>query len=248
MIFLLVSLAPARSRNILDGKQPIIRILTVTELRNIIYKMVFVAPDPIDFGGARSNFQHSGQFLRTCKKIHFEGSSFLYQDNGFVFRRNRGSRNPFWACNNKEVGYLDMRHFLTMIGTTGRRNLRRIIISFDEPTRQVAAELADGGRYMNDANLLEALKLIARECFLKRLGLIFYGRRHLSTFDVRFLEHLCAIEADDTVINPFREWTGDKIENRCKEVLYSEMIRREPLYPEERKNKSKTKSTSFWAR
>lgn len=26
------------------------------------------------------------------------------------------------------------------------------------------------------------------------------------------------------------------------------MIRREPLYPEERKNKSKTKSTSFWAR
>jgi hypothetical protein len=171
----------------------------------------------------------------------------LYQSNRFVFRRNKNARNPFWSSDNKEVGYLDMRHFLNMIGLVGRMNLRMMLIVFDDATRAQATELPNmDGRYTNDANLIASLRLIARDCSLAKIGLTFYGRRQLSTIDVRFLETVCTIEADEVVLNPFGEWSGDKIETRCKSALYGEMTRREPLYLSERGIVAKKGSGSFW--
>jgi hypothetical protein len=209
--------------------------------------MVFVSNNPIDFGNPPSNCKHSAAFLRTCQMVHVEGCSILYQENRFTFRRNKNARNPFWSNDNKEIGYLDMRHFLNMIGYIGRVNIRMIHIVFDDATRPQAMELPNSdGRYTNDCNLLASLKLIARECSLEKLGLAFFGRRHLTTYDVRFLEHICAIEADEVVINPFNEWAGDKIEYRCKDVLYSEMIRRDPIYFTEKNKQERKDRRSFW--
>jgi hypothetical protein len=213
-----------------------------------VYQDLFVAEKAIDFGQSSANCGHSAAFLQTCKMVHIEGCATLYRDNRFIFRRNKNARNPFWSNDNKEVGYLDMRHFLNMIGYTGRSNLRKIHIVFEDASRPQAIELRDSdGRYSNDANLLASLKLIARDCTLEKIGLAFFGRRNLSTFEFRFLENLCIIEADEVSINPFNEWYGDKIEPRCKEVIYAEMIRRDPIYLIDQALKErKKKAKSFW--
>jgi hypothetical protein len=215
--------------------------------------MVFVAERPISFSSP-SNCKLSAAFLRTCQMAHQEGTSILYQENRFSFHRNKERRNPFWSADNKEVGYLDMRHFLAMIGETGRMNLRKMYITLDEATRPAAIELPNSDpRYSTDVNLLECLKMIAQDCSLRILGLSFFGRRILSTVEVRFLEHLCAIQADEFFTNPYSIWAGEKIEPRCKSLLISEITRTEPLYLNDTDGKSKKKrwgsdpSESWWA-
>jgi hypothetical protein len=206
-----------------------------TELRNTVYRMVFVTESEIDFVVPGSS-QRSASFLRTCRQIHAEATSMLYSDNRFVFRRNKHTRSPFWVSEAKEVGYFDMRHFLSMIGTTGRQLLRRIHMVFEDGSRSHANGFPDGdGRFTHDPNLITCLKIIAKDCYLQNLALTFYGRRQVSTFDVRFLESMCAIEVDNVIFNPNQAWTGDKIELRVKELFKQEMVRPELLYEKDKK-------------
>jgi hypothetical protein len=207
--------------------------------------MVFVTKQPIDFGSP-TNCQRSSALLRTCKQVHEEGTSILYSENRFVFRRNRNSRAPFWINDSKEIGYLDMRHFLTMIGETGRGFLRRVHIILEDATKTQAAHLESDGRFTHDGNLLACFKVIARDCFLKTMALTFQGRRYLSTFDVRFLEALSTIEVDDVVFNPGAAWTGDKFDARVRDILQKEMIRPELLYEKDQLPKDENANRCKW--
>jgi len=207
--------------------------LTVLELRNVIYRMIFVAPGEIAFTNNANIL--SSAFLRTCKQIHAEASSILYGENKFVFKRNRNIRSPFWISDAKEVGYFDMRHFLHMIGQPGRKNLRRIHIVLEDASNRHSYGGENHGRFCHDGNLFACFKLLSKECMLKNLALTFNGRRQVNSFDVRFIETLCAIEVDNLVINPDQLWTGDKIDHRAQDTLKDEMVRIEPLY-----EKSKT--------
>ena len=81
---------------------------------------------------------------------------------------------------------------------------------------------------------------------MKTLALTFNGRRHVSTLDVRFLEHLCAIEVDDVVFNPNGSWTGDKCDNKVKEILRAEMIRPEALYDKDKKPPKLEKRVGYY--
>ncbi|KAF2670982.1 hypothetical protein BT63DRAFT_205433 [Microthyrium microscopicum] len=210
------------------------------ELRNVIYRMVLVTKEPIDFGSP-TNAQRSAALLRTNREIHGEACSILYSENRFVFRRNRHTRTPFWISESKEVGYLDMRHFLTMIGPIGRGYLRRVHVLLEDASKTHALSLESEGRFTHDGSLLACFKILAKECFLKTLALTMCGRRNVSTFDVRFLENLCAVEVDDVVFNPDGVWTGEKYEVRVKDILIKEMIRPEPLYEKDKEAKKEKK-------
>lgn len=203
--------------------------------------MALVTREPIDFGNPY-NCQRSSALLRTCKQVHAEAGSLLYSDNRFVFRRTRHARSPFWVSETKEVGYLDMRHFLLMIGSTGRQCLRRIHISLEDAAKHTSA---CDGRFTHDGNLLSCLKTIAKDCFLKTLALTFQGRRHVTTLDVRFLEHLCQIEVDKVVFNPNQQWTGEKVEMRVKEILSKEMARPDLLYEQDKEPAKKDKRSGY---
>src|ERR1700753_2547245 len=114
--------------------------------------MALTTKEPIDFPQPK-NARRSAAFLRTCRLIHHEGCSILYSENRFTFRRTKISRVPFWASESKEVGYLDMRHFLHMIGPDNRAFLRRIHIVFEAALKPTSA-LYDEGRFIYDPNLL----------------------------------------------------------------------------------------------
>jgi hypothetical protein len=166
--------------------------------------------------------------------VHTEGASMLYGENQIVFRRNKTSRNPFWSNRNKEVGYLDVRHFLTMIGPQNRVYLRKLHLILDDASKVHAHLLTNktniDPRYTNDANLIGALKSIARDCSIKRLGLTFWGKRSLSSLDIRLLDKLCSIQVDELHINPDGSWGGDRVEGRVLELLKKEMVRPEPMF------------------
>ena len=85
------------------------------ELRNKVYRNLFVVDSPFDLKNPR-NFCVSSAFLRTCRMVAEEGTSVLYSENAFTFDRNRHARGPFWEPVPKEIGYKDVRQFLTMIG------------------------------------------------------------------------------------------------------------------------------------
>jgi hypothetical protein len=171
--------------------------------------------------------------------VHQEGSSVLYSENQFKFVRNKSSRNPFWTNKVNEIGYVDTRHFLAMIGPLNMTYLRKLHIVFDDASKS-HAHLYEDPRFVHDVNLLASLKVIAKSCFLKSISLTFLGRRNLSTFDVRFLEHLCAIQVDSMDFNPHNAyWHGDKYEVKVRDLLRSEMTRLEPLFEREENSRNK---------
>jgi hypothetical protein len=197
-----------------------------------------VTKEPIDFPQPR-NAARGAAFLRTCRLVHQEACSVLYAENRFTFRRTKISRVPFWALECKEVGYLDMRHFLHMIGSDNRAYLRRLHIVFEDASRPFASNLPEGGSFIYDGNLMACLKVLSRDCWLKKICLTFSGRRSLSRVDVRFLGALTDVKVDELSLNPENQWSGAKYCPDVLDVLKDEMLRDEPLYDTEKQEKSK---------
>lgn len=84
------------------------------EIRHQIYDLVFKADEPVQMGVSDTAF--SAQFLRTCKKVHEEGSKVLYGENSFHFTRDTNARGKFWETIWPEIGYKDVLGFFKMIG------------------------------------------------------------------------------------------------------------------------------------
>jgi hypothetical protein len=201
------------------------------EIRNTIYRMVFVTHRVIDFGRP-DNCDRSAAFLRTSKQICQEGASILYSENRFAFSRNKNPRNPFWSTNNVEIGYLDLRHFLWMIGPVNRSFLRKVHITCEDGSRNVAHTLPnEDTRFTVDVNLLASFKEIAKGCMLQKLCLSCTGRRKVNVNDIKFIEALCGIEVDELIFNPNGYWSDKNIEQKALNALELEMVRETPLYP-----------------
>lgn len=119
-----INVAP-RNRSLFQGGKPKSSTRSVPvkktfvklppEIRNQIYRLVFVTKENIDFGRP-VNFSRSAALLRTCRQVYYEGRSILYSENKFAFSRNARSRAPYWTSQEKEIGYQDMRVFLSSIG------------------------------------------------------------------------------------------------------------------------------------
>ncbi|KAK7727441.1 hypothetical protein SLS57_002913 [Botryosphaeria dothidea] len=181
------------------------------EIRNQIYRLLFVTKDTIRFSHP-VNFKRSSAFLRTCKQIYNEGRSVLYSENAFAFSRNTGSRAPYWESQEKEIGYQDMRVFLNSIGPTN----------------------ISERRFVRDEHVIYCLRQISSYGKLKDMEVSFYGRKSLVRTDYRFLDALREIKVDELCLDSSeRHWYRSKIDYIVKTSLEESMVRSPKLYEQE---------------
>ncbi|KAF2268610.1 hypothetical protein CC78DRAFT_530045 [Lojkania enalia] len=200
------------------------------ELRNKIYRFVFL--DDHDLIILRpTNFCKSAAFLRCCKLVHSEGCSVLYGENRFVFERNRNTRSPFWDPVPQEIGYKDCRRFLNMIGPENLQYLRDIKFIFEDANPGSTPYLGshEARRYIHDGHLIDCLRTL-RGAKLRKLTLMFAGRRQLIRTDVEFLGYLEQLKADEIIHSLSRWFYGNKINAPVFESLKERMTRKKRLY------------------
>ena len=121
------------------------------ELRSQIYGKLFDRSNmTIDFTSSRPSIIH-GNFLATCKTVCDEGSRVLYGRNNFLFQRDGRTRGQFWEQEWKEIGFKDVRRFLSMIGKVNVSHLRTIKFSFSDALPSVTRYLLEAQRkFVND--------------------------------------------------------------------------------------------------
>jgi hypothetical protein len=200
------------------------------ELRNHVYDLLFVAENSLALISP-NNFCRSAQFLRTCKMVHSEGCGVLYGKNRFVFDRNRHQQGPFWEPQRKEIGYQDVRRFLKMIGPVNLANLRDVHLSLEDASPAATPYMPshESRRYINDLQLMGCLRLL-RDAKLQKLTLGFHGRRVLLETDVKFLNYLKQIKADEVASHEVRYLSYNKISMTLFSELKEVMTRKTKLY------------------
>ena len=147
------------------------------ELRNEIYRLVFVTPDCFNFD-TPSNFTRSAALLRTCKQVHSEGRSILYSENHFLFMRKTVRHGSYWEREWNEVGFKAVRKFLRIIGPENTALLQEMTLWLEDatPCLNPSMPTADERRFVFDEVLMEVLKLLGQHGRLRKIGLHFRGK------------------------------------------------------------------------
>lgn len=193
-------------------------------------------------------FSLSGQFLRTCKQVHAEGTQVLYGNNKFQLNRQHMTRGHYWSNVWHEVGYKDCRQFLTDINPINISLLRDITIRFDDgkPSNHSPDTPQDDLRFVYDEHVISCLKLLADYGQLKTLKLDFGGRRETTGIDARFLNNLKKLRADKLTIEAdksvsYHYWGNStskyRVNPATQEWITKKIERSVPLYPERKKLK-----------
>ncbi|KAF2455392.1 hypothetical protein BDY21DRAFT_75153 [Lineolata rhizophorae] len=202
------------------------------EVRNQIYRWVFVDHAKVfDFGNP-TNFCRSAALLRSCKQFHEEGRSILYGESEFVFSRNRSQRQNFFEAKPHEVGYRDVYTFLRMIGDNAGQ-LRDVHVVFEDAMPSSTPQLThEERRFVHDDHLVAALKHLGREGRLRRFAMTFCGRRCVARTDYRFFQALKTVRAD-VVVNAARGrgYSTVKIQEDLEKKIIDRLTRKEKLYP-----------------
>jgi hypothetical protein len=206
------------------------------ELRNKIYRHVFVVDNGFRFPVSSSKtVSCSAQFLRTCRLVHSEGCSVLYGENNFSFDRNRSTRGTFWDPVPKEIGYKDIRQFLKMIGPENLAYLRDVKLVLEDATQSSTPYIQchEERRYLNDEHLIDCLRTL-RTAKLRKLTVCFLGRRALTKADVKFVDYLERIKADEVLASEYARYLYmNKIHSNAWEYLKEHMTRKKKLYARE---------------
>jgi hypothetical protein len=202
------------------------------ELRNSIYRHAFVRKAQLSIPQHSSSpgLCQSAQFLRTCKLVHDEGCSILYGENEFYFARHHDTRAPFWEPKLKEIGYQDALQFLKMIGPENIQYLRDIRLDFEDAMPKLTPDLSsETRRYLVDDYLMNCLRIL-RDAKLRKISLMFSGRRQLFKSDVKFLGYLEQIKGDE-VVKLGDTWAHQtKIGNWIWTGIKEQMTRKKKLY------------------
>lgn len=205
------------------------------ELRNKVYRLLFVTKEPLDFHNP-CNFSRSAALLATCRQVHNEGRGILYSENNFNLERDRGCRAPYWSNKTQEVGFKDIRRFLTSIGPSNIAMLRDVFMILEDAMPSVTPGFTnEERRYVHDDHLIECLKMLGRHAKLRKLGLCCNGRKVVDRTDYRFLDALRAITADEVSITThprYGVWAHHTMKMRhiLKTDLVEEMTREKKLY------------------
>ncbi|KAF2102061.1 hypothetical protein NA57DRAFT_53995 [Rhizodiscina lignyota] len=205
------------------------------EIRNRIYHLVFYQPDnTVDFYHP-IHFKLSGQFLRTCKQILSEGREILYCENSFSFERNRMPRSPYWSAEGKEIGFKDVRLFLSSIGHKNLSLIRDVTFVCDDAMPSTTPGLTnEERRFVHDPNLIECFRIFTQHGELRSIKLAFVGRRMLTKTDDRFLAALTAIKADEAKVisHPRMIWRygESKVAYGLGEAIEKAMTRKKKMY------------------
>lgn len=210
------------------------------ELRNEIYALAFVSPDPFNFSSPQ-NFGRSAALLCTCRQIHDEGRTILYGENEFLFRRMTLRAGSFWVKDWNEVGFRSARKFLKAIGPSNTGFIRHITFSLEDAVPSLNPDLAtaEERRFVHDDVLMSILRHLADYGQLQLLELHFQGRKSITRSDSRFLDYLTRVKADQVafVKHPSCKGAGwyshapeSKQSDQVKAMCVRTMTRREKLY------------------
>lgn len=205
------------------------------ELRNEIYRLVFAKQEKLDFGHPK-NFSRSSHFLRTCKQIHEEGKSILYTENTFYFQASRETRTRRFESGAYQIGYKDIRYFLSVIGGINLGLIRNMIFVFEDlvPSLNLRMKSIDERRFTNNEDLYAVLRLLGDYSRLQTLKVSFQGRRWFFEGDeTRFASYLTRIKADDVefVTWPEHVYNAEsKSPKSTEQDLKKEMQRPTPIF------------------
>ena len=157
------------------------------ELRNEIYRQVFVAEEYINFSSL--NFKRSGALLRTCRQVYEEGREILYSENRFLFKRKCRQQGSYWESEWNEEGFKAVRKFLKLIGPTNTGLIRHatLVLGDATPCLNPGLKTADARRFVFDDVLMSILRHLADYTQLRKLELNFGGTLILLSFVVHML-------------------------------------------------------------
>ncbi|EME42148.1 hypothetical protein DOTSEDRAFT_175017 [Dothistroma septosporum NZE10] len=205
------------------------------ELRNEIYRMIFTSEQAINFG-CPDNFSRSGQLLRACNQVHEEGRSILYGENRFVVERRTQRYGSFWENEWRELGYLNVRRFIKLIGAMNTALIRHLTLMLEDavPCLNPSMRTNEERRFVHDDDLMSLLRHLGRHSQLQNLELHFHGRRRVDRTDDRFLDYMKRIKADEV---RFIDWPPQskysresKQEDAVKQVLLTACFRKKKRF------------------
>ncbi|KAF2724013.1 hypothetical protein K431DRAFT_282278 [Polychaeton citri CBS 116435] len=207
------------------------------ELRNDIYRQVFVSNKEFDFAQP-TNFTRGAAFLRTCRQVHEEARSILYSENSFFFNRRAQRYGSYWQNDWNEIGYRSIRKFLKSIGPTNTALIRNINIAFEDAVPSLNPSLAcnEERRFVHDEALMSILRHLGDYGALQSLRMYFAGRKILLINDQRFIENLKRVKADTVDFAPYASprclagGTQGKIASNVVQSCMRAMVRRDKLY------------------
>ncbi|KAF2773735.1 hypothetical protein EJ03DRAFT_305317 [Teratosphaeria nubilosa] len=209
------------------------------ELRNEIYRLVFVSEEHFNFGGP-TNFSRGAAFLRTCSQIHAEARSILYGENEFYFNRRTSRYGSFWENDWRELGYRSVRHFLKQIGPTNTSLIRHVVFQFEDatPCLNPITMSHEDRRFVHDDALMSILRHLGDYSQLQTFKINFHGRRRVENTDQRLLQYLRRIKADTLQFCRFpigrgqeSYWTSEsKQEDSVRKMLLKSMVRRHKMF------------------
>jgi len=129
---------------------------------------------------------------------------------------------------------MDRCHVLTIIGPRNLSFLRDIRFNFEDASVSTTHYLTshEDRRFVNDQQLMECLRLL-RHAKLRKIALLFQGRRTLALTDSRFLGYLCQVKADVVDVSKRRyiyPSYNNKLTLDVEVKLEKEMTRNPKLY------------------
>ncbi|CAK1366783.1 hypothetical protein CB0940_10152 [Cercospora beticola] len=178
------------------------------ELRNDIYRLIFVTENATINFATPDNFSRSAALLRTCRQVYEEGRSILYSENAFAIERRTQRYGSFWEHEWRELGYLNVRKFMKSIGPTNTALIRRISFMLEDavPCLNPSMRTNEERRFVHDDDLMSVLRHLGNHAQLQTIDLHFHGRRRVDRTDDRFLDYMKRLKADAV---RFVDWPPD---------------------------------------
>jgi hypothetical protein len=197
------------------------------ELRNKVYQYVFAAKGPILFDHP-DNFRNSAGFLRTCRTVAAEGTEVLYGENSFHFSRNSQKRGKYWDKEWREVGFKDVRRFLTDIGPGNVSKVKYVSFLLEDAAPYATPSLTVmERRFANDAILQDVFNIIGTNTVLRKLAILFGGRAAIASSDYHFLKALARVKCNEFRNIPSVQGHISRIHENVFNTLKSVIVKKE---------------------
>nr|POF14937.1 hypothetical protein CFP56_71884 [Quercus suber] len=225
------------SPDLMSSRRPLANILQPAEIRNEIYRLTFVKEDRLNFGTPKG-FSRSAALLRTCKRVHDEGTSILYGENKFYFCRRTSRYGSFWEDDWRELGFRSVHAFVKAIGRVNLGRLRHVSFQFEDATPCLNPDSMthEERRFVNDDILMSILRQLGDHTQLQHFDMNFHGRRRVERSDSRFLDYLQHIRADVVQfvtypINLQTTWAMEsKQDEAVRKMLLKSMTRKHKIF------------------
>jgi len=167
------------------------------ELRNRVYRMLFVKKQPVQLHAGR-DLSRSSQFLSYQRQVHQEGVGILYGLNRFVFTRSAYHVGRWFDPVISATGYSHVEECLRTIGRHNTSLLKHVTFVFTDVSKNTNPDITiDERRFVNDKTLHRCLRWLGKYSKLDTLTVDFQGTRMVMRSDIYFLDALTTIVAKE---------------------------------------------------